>query len=220
MASRKRKGKGHSLTTSHSIPVTVARAVKILHIRSVHLMQQVLGYCALRGGTLEISTQLPQGGSGEGGGSRVRVEVEALACEWFVLAEASLQLSERTEEEWDRVGGVYDSGGRTGKVDYRVLQPLGDVVDKMDMFAELGLFLLPQAQAQAPAAAASGQSGVVTINEPAEEPAGLGWLDFVQLQEVRTLCCAALRCVLYHLLMPSQIVCFALLLKNIRLELM
>lgn len=128
------------------------QTVRIIQIRSVKLAQQVTALSAQHQCTHDLVFELS-----EGCRDTAMLELGAVACEWFVLAEALLACGQAEVENRDNAVAL---------VDVHLLSPLCTVIDKLDMFASLGVHL-----------------DTSPVPATAEHPA-LEWGDFVSLQEV------------------------------------
>jgi hypothetical protein len=163
------------------------RAVQILRIRGLKLAQAVAAFSTqhcCRNQILQLQPDVP-GAEGSREALELEMELEAFACEWFVLAEVSLFLSgdgydcgadkevdSRSRSRSRGDGTMSGSGSVAVAVDWRALQPLCEVLDQLDMFAELGRGLQSR---RAPPSRGH-------VMEGGAEP--LLWTDFVALQEV------------------------------------
>ena len=154
-AAVKKSSKNASETTVSKTIQAINQTLKILSIRCFKLSRQVTDYITCHGNDVN-ATVFPLKGNCELeiDPNQALKELEDIACEWYVLAEACVLLS-LSRDDYSPIPSV----------ECRVLQPLCDVLDKLDIFVSLGLHLQGQDSTQISAE-------------------HLSWFDFVKLQQV------------------------------------
>ena len=119
-----REEKGAIKVTSSSLLKKVGSvACEVLKIRSTALSQRVMSFNSRYGWSCD--GQLDIGGTDDCGAAVV--DMEAIACEWYVLSEACLALCACSVSK--------------PTVDWRIFQPLQIVLEKTNSFADLEAIL-------------------------------------------------------------------------------